>query len=50
MRLPGTFWHTQQLLLLALHEAEDDNNNLNGFIHFLMSKGVLEASLYGRNS
>jgi hypothetical protein len=28
MRLPGTFWCNQQLLLLALHEEEDDNKYL----------------------
>jgi hypothetical protein len=31
MRLPGTFWRHQQLLLLVLNEVEDDNDNPERF-------------------
>jgi hypothetical protein len=38
MRLPGTFWSDQQLLLLALHE-EDDTNNPERFYSLLDEEG-----------
>jgi hypothetical protein len=39
MRLPGTFWRNQQLLLLALHEEEDDNDKPDWFNMLLDEEG-----------
>jgi hypothetical protein len=39
MRLPGTFWCNQQLLLLALHEEEEDNDKPDQFKMLLDEEG-----------
>jgi hypothetical protein len=49
MRLPGTFWHNQQLLLVALHEEEDDNNNPEQFYMLLDQEGLLLQSPFAAN-
>jgi hypothetical protein len=38
MRLPGTFWHNQQLLFLALHEEEEEDNEKPDRFKMLLDK------------
>jgi hypothetical protein len=41
MRLPGTFWCNQQLLLLACMKKKMMTITLSGFIGYWMRRGVV---------